>query len=182
MMIKQPTSFEEQLALIKQRGCIVEDDIEKNGQSLIVRHHKNKYKGKFPLWVIIELFTFGMLSKFYSDMKRGDQKTLSKSMFNRSDTELRSWLFCLTYLRNACAHYSRLYYVQFPPMPAQMNGVDHKMDRRLFDYILISKALCKGTSYWDSEFLPSFLALMEMQDCIKLEHIGFPEDWNRFIT
>ena len=165
--------------LFMQHIC---DVITKNQRTLIVRHHQERYEGQFPIWVIIELFTFGMLSTFYSDMIREDQKAISRSLFHRSDTELRSWLICLTHLRNACAHYSRLYYTLFPARPAKMRGLERDMNRRLFDYILITKALCKGTSYWDLEFLPAFLALMKSQSCVQLKHIGFPNNWHDYLA
>jgi len=156
--------------------------ISSNSQTLVVQHHNEKYDGKFPIWVIIEFFTFGMLSTFYSDMVRKDQKIISRSLFNRSDTELRSWLFCLTNLRNACAHYSRLYYSIFSARPAKINGLERDMNRRLFDYILIAKALCQEMDYWKKEFLPGFLSLMDSQDCIQLKHIGFPDNWRDYIV
>ena len=159
----------------------IEDVIHKNRRTPIVRHHFEKYDGNFPIWVIIELFTFGMLSTFYSDLKRDDQKIISRSLFGRSDAELRSWLFCLTHLRNACAHYSRLYYTLFPARPAAMRGLDREMNRRLFDYILIAKALCYETDCWKLEFFPSFLSLMVVQECIQLAHIGFPENWYEYL-
>ena len=160
----------------------IDDVVYNNRRSLIVRHHQEKYEGKFPIWVIIELFTFGMLSTFYSDMKRDDQKAISRSLFNRSDAELRSWLFCLTHLRNACAHYSRLYYTLFPARPAKIYGLDREMNRRLFDYMLIAKTLCEKTDYWKLEFLPSFLSLMGNQNCIQLMHIGFPNNWYEYLN
>lgn len=36
--------------------------------SLIVKHHKNKYDSKMPLWVMVELMSFSNLSKLYSAM------------------------------------------------------------------------------------------------------------------
>ena len=153
--------------------------INKNKNTPIVLHHQSKYNGQFPIWVIIELFTFGMLSKFYSDMKRKDQKEIARSTFGRSDTELGSWLFCLTNLRNACAHYSRLYYWEFPAQPAQMKDLGYTLNKRIFDYILVVKALCKGTSHWNA-FFPEFLELMESSS-ICLEHIGFPYNWRDYL-
>ncbi|GBR75265.1 abortive infection bacteriophage resistance protein, partial [Candidatus Termititenax aidoneus] len=38
--------------------------INDNKKVLFVQHHNKKYNGAFPIWVIIELFTFGMLSYF----------------------------------------------------------------------------------------------------------------------
>jgi len=41
----------------------------KNGEKILfVQHHISNYGGQFPIWVITELFTFGMLSYFYSDL------------------------------------------------------------------------------------------------------------------
>ncbi len=37
-------------------------EIENNKKVLFVKHHLEHYDGKFPLWVVCELFTFGMLS------------------------------------------------------------------------------------------------------------------------
>jgi hypothetical protein len=34
----------------------------------------DNYGGQFPVWVITELFTFGMLSYFYGDLPTPDQK------------------------------------------------------------------------------------------------------------
>jgi abortive infection bacteriophage resistance protein len=161
---------------------LIDNAIYANRHTLIVQHHQEKYDSSFPIWVIIEFFTFGMLSTFYSDMKREDQKNISRSLFGRSDAELRSWLLCLTNLRNACAHYSRLYYTIFSARPATINGLDREMNRKLFDYILIAKELCKESDYWRVEFLPFFLSLMDSQKHIQLEHIGFPENWRDYLV
>ena len=44
------------------RSCIKE-----NESTLVVQHHKEKYNGRFPLWVIIEFFSIGMKSVFPCD-------------------------------------------------------------------------------------------------------------------
>ena len=36
--------------------------------SLIVKHHKNKYGNKMPLWVLVELLSFSKLSKLLPDI------------------------------------------------------------------------------------------------------------------
>ena len=69
-----------------------------------------KYDGHFPLWVAVELFSFGMLSRFYSDMKTEDKKQLARRLYGTVPKNVSSWLRCCTDLRNICAHYGRLYY------------------------------------------------------------------------
>ena len=67
-----------------------------------------KYEGKFPLWVIIEFFDFSDVSKMYSQLDTKLQKEIART-FNSNSTCLSSWLYCLTHLRNCCAHYARIY-------------------------------------------------------------------------
>lgn len=33
----------------------------------VYKHHQFKYNGEFPLWVLVEFFSFSMTSKFYAD-------------------------------------------------------------------------------------------------------------------
>ena len=44
---------------------------------------KEKYDGKFPIWLIIEFFSMGMLSYFYEDLQSGDQKYIAKEIYAR---------------------------------------------------------------------------------------------------
>ena len=56
-------------------------EISSNKRSAFVKHHNVQYGGHFPVWVIVELFTFGMLSRFYSDLKIADRKKLEKELY-----------------------------------------------------------------------------------------------------
>ena len=85
-------------------------EIANNKRSAFVAHHESYYDGHFPVWVIMELFTFGMLSRFYSDLTRADQKQLAKKIYKDVPKNVASWLRCCTDLRNICAHYGRLYF------------------------------------------------------------------------
>ena len=79
--------------------------VEENKMTLVVQHHKEKYNGQFPIWVIIEFFSIVMLSYLYADLKSADQKMIAKKSYHTSSVCLKSWLRCLTDLRNRCAHY-----------------------------------------------------------------------------
>ena len=71
--------------------------IKENSQSPVIKHHEQKYSGHYPVWVLIEFFSMGMLSFFYSDLNRSDRKAIVKNMdYCRSDKEIERWLRCLT--------------------------------------------------------------------------------------
>jgi abortive infection bacteriophage resistance protein len=120
----------------------------------------------------------GELSYFFSDMLREDKKAIASNLFHTTDQNVSSWLLCLTYLRNYCAYYSRLYYFLFPAIPATPLDFPHTLWKRLFDYILVLKFLCKNESEWQNSFLVNLQSLIEQyQDIINLKHIGFSSNW-----
>lgn len=92
----------------------IEREIENNKKVLFVKHHIDNYDGRFPLWVIFELFTFGMVSYFCNDLITADKKAFAGSDYKN----MISWMRCCTDLRNICAHYGRLYFRIFSAMPS----------------------------------------------------------------
>ena len=157
--------------------------IEENKRTLVVRHHKEKYHGQFPIWVIIEFFSMGMLSYFYSDLQSKDQKQLAKNTYKTSVACLKSWLRCITDLRNRCAHYSRLYAWSFPALPKIPKEFDFIPNRQLFSQIIVLKFLYPDHSKWSSHILAQLNALIEeYAHDISLEQIGFPENWKELLN
>lgn len=154
-------------------------EIFNNRRSAFVAHHQEKYDGHFPIWVVVELFTFGMLSRFYSDLKTCDQKQLAKALYGTVPKNIISWLRCCTDLRNICAHYGRLYYRKFPATPANVDA-NSMQKTQLWGAVLAVKALYPEKEKWNIEVLPHIVALLkEYGDSIILEHIGFPVDWEK---
>lgn len=158
--------------------CHIYKSVENNQKQAFVKHHLENREGKFPLWVIIELFTMGELSLFYADMLVQDQKYIARTLFHSVHYKVSAWLRCLTDLRNYCAHYSRLYYNLFPAIPPTPNGFSYTLGKRIFDYILVLKFLYNNPIKWNNVFMVQLQALIEeYSDCINLEHIGFPKRW-----
>ena len=151
----------------------------KNGEKILfVQHHISNYGGQFPIWVITELFTFGMLSYFYSDLPPPDQKQLARDMFNTTHKNLASWLRCCTDLRNICAHYGRLYFRIFTAVPVNMPELSAGSSRSLFGAVLVLKTLYPDKGKWNGEAHPKLVNLIKSySQVIKLSHIGFPADW-----
>lgn len=155
-----------------------EDEVYYNRKTLFVKHHQEKYDGKFPVWVATELFTFGMLSYFYGDMITADKKVIAKELYQTSYSNVDSWLRCCTDLRNICAHYGRLYYRTFSATPVTPKGFPIRLGRNLFDNIMVLKFLYPDYDRWNTEVLASISALLEeYAGDIELTHIGFPKDW-----
>lgn len=160
----------------------IQEDIEHNKNKLAVKHHFEYYGGKFPIWVVIELFTVSQLSFFYSDMLRADTKEIAKKLYGTTDKNVKSWLKCFTELRNQCAHYSRLYNVELISRPATPDGFAYTLGRRVFDYILVLKFLYYDPIKWQNMFMTQLSALVnEYKDSIDMSLAGFPEDWENIL-
>lgn len=148
-------------------------EIENNKNVLYVKHHIDKYDKQFPLWVISELFTFGILSYFYNDLSTSDKKAFAGAQYKN----MVSWMRCCTDLRNICAHYGRLYYRVFTAMPSGFD-IPVAAKRRLWGAILSVKALYPSSEKWNNEFMPRIKALFEeYEEDIDLYHLAFPENW-----
>ena len=152
--------------------------VGKNSKTLFVKHHNSKYNGKFPIWVATELFSLGMLSKFYSNMAIVDKKHIARADFKTGFEQLQSWLVCLADLRNRCAHYMRLYFYNFVVFPRFPNDYHGQKTGHLFDIIYVLQYLYLDKQKWITEFLiPLEALLLEYEDVINLDYIGFPPDW-----
>ena len=153
-------------------------EIDKNKNILFVKHHIYKYGGEFPIWAASEMFTFGMLSKFFANMTWQDRESLSKDIYKTNIKYVGSWLRCCTDLRNICAHYGRLYFRTFSAAPSGIDNLEEKSKRKLFGAILSLKKLYPFKDKWDNDTLKKLMSLVdEHKSDIDLEHIGFSYNW-----
>ncbi len=160
----------------------IERVIEKNTGEQLVAHHMKKYGGAFPLWVIMELFSFGLLNSFYSEMKVEDKRAIAENAFGMPYRCVENWLNCLSELRNHCAHYNRLYANPLSSTPKPIPGLDRDMSNTLFDYMLILKQLFPRNEVWNSAFAVRLSMLIaQYNEVVDLSQIGFPADWRDYI-
>ena len=87
----------------------VHDEATRSKETFIL-HYKNKYDDfpKLPLWMAVEVMSFGALSKLFSNLKRDVQTEIGKTLgFHHS--LLISWIHSMSFVRNMCAHHARLW-------------------------------------------------------------------------
>ena len=83
----------------------IKEEVGRNSKAPFVRNFRDNYEGgELPIYALVEVFSFGTLSKFYKNMKNVDKKVVAKS-FGIGYTYLESWLESISYVRNICAHY-----------------------------------------------------------------------------
>lgn len=93
-----------------------QNNVRNNREVPFVKHHIQKYRSQFPIWVAVSLFTLGNLKYLYKNIPSRDRKNISRE-FNLSPKTFDSWIDTLRILRNKLAHSMRLYRTTFQRTP-----------------------------------------------------------------
>lgn len=162
----------------------IEKELSHRQKSPIYKHHQRKYDGEFPIWVLVEFFTFGMTSKFFADSPIDIQQEIAKNVGIKS-TQVRTYLEVAVVLRNYCAHYNRLYYTSFTKIPGQLPAFmndNSKLKNRLMAQLYAVKSLYPDKKKWNEGFLCELSELIKRyQAVIHLHHIGFVGKWEEIL-
>lgn len=156
-----------------------------------VAHNRNRYGLPLAMWVACEVWDFGTLSTLFGGMREAEQDAVAAKYGVRNGRVFATWLRSLNYLRNVCAHHSRLWnrnVVDQPKLPssdempwvASLAGNAHSQ-ARCFLLLLILKqmlAVINPSSSWPERMrahLASFPALDHLG--LNLGGMGAQADW-----
>ena len=82
----------------------------KRSDEEFIKAFKIKYSDDLPpSWMIFEITSFGALSLIFKNLKPSNEKREIAHYFGISDTVFQTWLHSIVYLRNICAHHTRLW-------------------------------------------------------------------------
>lgn len=153
-------------------------EVKRQANVPFVKHHSVKYDGNFPIWVAIELFSFGNLCSLYSIMKSPDQKAIAQQ-YDTSSKYLKSWILALVEVRNICAHYTRLYNLPLKQTPSlySENECYRQEINKIFPVLLVVKRMLKNNEQWASFYRDITKTLDKYKDDINFSFMGFPENW-----
>jgi abortive infection bacteriophage resistance protein len=162
-------------------------NVEQSKAEFITSFKKN-YSDKLPpSWMMMEIITFGTLSRLYKNLK-SETKTKRRDIANHfglSDTVFESWLHCMVYVRNICAHHSRLWDLTLrinPTMPKTptkqwLNNV-HRIGNTINTYIVLSMVrYLLQTVNPNTSFKSKVDLLLKDYPEADTATMGFPENW-----
>jgi len=93
----------------------IEQEFNRSDEQFI-KSFKKKYLDPLPpSWMIFEIISFGSLSTMYSKLRPGRTVKEIASHYGLPSPVFESWLHCQVYLRNVCAHHSRLWNRDWSP-------------------------------------------------------------------
>ncbi len=149
-----------------------------------ITHYKIKYSGfpRLPIWMITEVMSLGSLSFCFKGLKPTDKRAIS-SQLNLHHRGLADWLHKLTYIRNVCAHHSRLWNRELSlrpsrPRDAAWNIPITPQNDRIFFVLLVLRYLLKTTSngdHWHQK-CNDLLEPIAQNEQWRIA-MGIPENW-----
>lgn len=119
----------------------LDEKIKKSKDDFVLWHQsQNK---PLPFWAVVELWDFGMLSKYFSMLKKRYQNIITQRLGLENTAILINWLNEINIIRNQSAHYSRIWNKKYNPIKLpkiayfeQFNFTDeHK--KRLFPRLVV---------------------------------------------
>ena len=128
-------------------------------------------------------FFVGNLFTFYRYLNRSEQQTLS-GFFNLYPPVLESWLHTLNFIRNACAHHSRLWNRVLPIRP-QIPDIRHNPEwyshgnidnKYIFSVLTLLRYLLKFIDEKSNWHIRLEHLLNEYPN-VPIKWMGFPENW-----
>ena len=158
-------------------------EVGRNSKSPFVRNFRTNYKdGKIPMYALVELFSFGTLSKFFKSMKNEDKKAIA-STYGIGYTYFESWIESIAYVRNLCAHYGRLYNAKLSktPMLYKQYTAAGIGNIRIFCVLICIFHLLPHDSHWE-EFVDQLDALIRKYPAVTISTMGFPENWKDYLS
>lgn len=150
------------------------------GQEQFIAHHMAQYDGNFPVWVAVELLSFGTLSKLYKNMHNTQRATVA-SYYGSHESYLSTWIHAAVNLRNLCAHYDRLYNRHSSDVAKLgRDEIAAGVERgSLFASMLALRGVCPDRREWVSLVTGLQALIEEFCDVVELRYMGLPEDWRR---
>lgn len=150
-----------------------------------LKHYFSKYSEDIPpAWISLEIASFGLISLFFQNLKLNKDMKEIANRYGLNRITFSSWLHSLTYIRNICAHHSRLWNRELgiqPNIPIStgslwLNKLNFYKNDRVFFVFSIIVYFLRIVNPADT-FVAKFNKLITDYPMIDLAAMGFPKNW-----
>ena len=156
--------------------------VQHKKRETFIQHYFKKYHTPElpPSWMVAEVLSIGTWSIVYSNLeKRSDRKAIC-APFPLSPWTFHSWLHAIAYLRNLCAHHSRLWNRRFtitPEVPKEYKP--HMSPNMTFRAQAAMLHILLNVIAPDSRWQHRLYELLQKHPDVPPGKMGFADDWQR---
>lgn len=150
-----------------------------------IKHYVDNYNSppNPPAWMCFELLTIGELSRLYRGLKVKADKKIIADYFKVHPTVFESWLHAITYVRNICAHHSRLWNKDLAvepmwllkPQADWVSPSNYNNTKRVFYFLCVLKYLLNQANH-NNDFTAKIDTLLTKYPLVPIKYIGIPSD------
>lgn len=153
---------------------------------VFIKHYLDTYNSPSnpPSWMCLELLTIGELSHIYRGLKNNADKKRIASFFDVHHKVFTSWLHTLTYVRNLCAHHSRLWNRDLAIEPNRLLkpvgnwiGLEFQNNKRVFYFLSLVKYMLDRANP-NNTLTKRIDNLLKKYPTVPVQFLGIPSDGN----
>lgn len=160
------------------------EEFERSHETFVLHYRKTYTEPELPpFWGICELLSFGQLSLWFQNLKDGADRVEIARLYGVDEQIIKSFAHHLTYVRNVCAHHSRLWNremtigMKVPSKPEWLGGAfNTEMPKRIYNTLVMLSymlGIISPTSSWRKQLS----ALLDEHPRIDQGAMGFPSAW-----
>jgi abortive infection bacteriophage resistance protein len=160
--------------------------VKRSRRKAFVKHNLDTY-GKLPIWVAIEVFDFGTLSKLYAGLKINDKIAIERQFGLNEGKHLQTWLRGLNFIRNTAAHQSRLWncnVLELASVPRTKMRLSQLRNSRAFLYFCIMQTIMRVVcpdSNWGKRFTDLMASFPDVENgALKISDMGVIDGWEKW--
>lgn len=156
----------------------LQKELSRYSKKEIIKHHRDNYESKYPIWVVMEILSLGTVSRIYKLLPTKNKKEIARNYYNHKHQYLEQWFETVTYIRNKCAHHERLI----------GENINIKMDKSmqghnagsLFVFLIAIKTLLSDELQWNV-FVEKLSEIIDKYEFSRFDLIGFDENWKEIL-
>lgn len=152
----------------------------KDKHNFYIQEYYSKYEYPIypPSWIIFECLSFGACISVFSNIKQLKDRKMICEIFNEHPTTMQSWLYAMRYVRNICAHHSRVWNRWFVVSPALAFILGKTFDKQNTCYaqIFILARLLKHISP-ENSWKQKLNQLLIKHTKLPIHEMGFATNW-----
>jgi abortive infection bacteriophage resistance protein len=164
----------------------LDDELSRSHEDFVAHYRDRYHMLRPPIWAACEVMSFGLLSRFYENLKRNSERKQISTTYGLSPETLESLLQHCAYVRNLCAHHSRLWNRRFTitlQLPrstpaAVIPNLNPAAPRLIYNTLVLLAhmlGVIEPTAAWPTRLFQHLITLNPKF----FPHLGFPADWQQ---
>ena len=146
-----------------------------------IKHYNEQYAGVLPIWVSAEVWDFGLLSQLFSGLRYNDKNMIAAKYGVKDGKTFEKWLKSLNFIRNVCAHHSRLWNLNIVNTSAPLEDLSSINQYRIFMYLCMMQKLLatiNPKSTWNQRLYQLLNTFPEPKNkAVSVHDMGLPKNW-----